>query len=255
MNEIQRFKSFPTGGTAYTRPSDSSDSPKDPESDTASRDAATFASLYRTEQSRANELEALLGKTEDTYSELLRGMAARASELRRSLKFADAHVPQWERIISEHQQEIERLRLRCHENGVRATEEFDARMSLQAQYDQAVEDWGRNDEQVLADSAALAEKTEWLSEACRLTVREAAAVRGERDRLLRDAAPAREKLMELVGGNWTVEPSLNDLATYAARFWGDDRKELERLRAEVSRLRAGEALAVGTSAKDGADRG
>lgn len=95
-----------------------------------------------------------------------------------------------------------------------------------AEFHQAVEDWGRNDEQALADSAMLAEKTEWLSEACRLTVREAAAIRGERDKLLGDATSAREKLMELVGGDWTVEPSLNDLATYAARFWGDDRREL-----------------------------
>lgn len=81
------------------------DSPKGPESD-----AATFASLYRSEQSRANELETRLAETEDVYSELLRGMAARASDFRRALAFADAHVPQWERIIDEHKAEVSRLR-------------------------------------------------------------------------------------------------------------------------------------------------
>lgn len=45
----------------------------------------------------------------DRLSSLLRGMARRAGELRQSLKFADAHVPQWERIIAEHKAEIERL--------------------------------------------------------------------------------------------------------------------------------------------------
>ncbi|MFJ5984233.1 hypothetical protein [Lentzea sp. NPDC092896] len=73
------------------------------------RDASTFASLYRSEERRANELQELLDKTEDTYSELMRRMAARASELRRSLKFADTHVPRWEGIIAEHKVEIERL--------------------------------------------------------------------------------------------------------------------------------------------------
>lgn len=94
----------------------------------------------------------------DRLREGLRGMARRVGEFRQALKFADAHVPQWERIISERQKEIELLRMRCHEVGVRATEEFDARMSLQAQYDQAVEDWGRNDEQMLAENQRLADQ-------------------------------------------------------------------------------------------------
>lgn len=45
----------------------------------------------------------------DALSGLLRGMARRVGEMRQSLRFADAHVPQWERIIGEHKAEIERL--------------------------------------------------------------------------------------------------------------------------------------------------
>lgn len=85
----------------------------------------------------------------------------------------------------------------------------------------------------------LREQVGWLSEACRLTVADAAIVRDQRGRLHRDAAAARQKLQDLIGGDWTVEPSLTDLATYAARFWGDDRKELERLRADRARLSGG----------------
>jgi hypothetical protein len=80
---------------------------------------------------------------------------------------------------------------------------------------------------------------DWLSEACRLTVADAAIVRDQRGRLHRDATTARETLIELIGGDWTVEPSLTALATYAARFWGDDRKEIESLRAKVSLLSGG----------------
>jgi hypothetical protein len=40
----------------------------------------------------------------------LRGMARRVGEIRQSLRFADAHVPRWEQIISEHKAEIVRLR-------------------------------------------------------------------------------------------------------------------------------------------------
>ena len=79
---------------------------------------------------------------------------------------------------------------------------------------------------------------DWMSEACRLTVADAAIVRDQRGRLHRDVVSARAKLIELIGGGWTVEPSLTDLATYAARFWGDDRRDLAALRAEVSRLQA-----------------
>lgn len=43
-------------------------------------------------------------------SGLLRGMARRVAEVRQSLRFADAHVPQWERVISDHKDEISRLR-------------------------------------------------------------------------------------------------------------------------------------------------
>lgn len=46
----------------------------------------------------------------DALSGLLRGMARRLAEVRQSLRFADAHVPQWERVISEHKDEIARLR-------------------------------------------------------------------------------------------------------------------------------------------------
>lgn len=79
--------------------------------------------------------------------------------------------------------------------------------------------------------ARLREENGWLSEACRLTVADAAIVRDQRGRLHRDATTARATLIELIGGDWTVGPSLTDLATYATQFWGDDRKELERLRA------------------------
>lgn len=46
----------------------------------------------------------------EQLSGLMRGMARRVGEVRQSLRFADAHVPQWERIIAEHKAEIERLR-------------------------------------------------------------------------------------------------------------------------------------------------
>lgn len=83
------------------------------------------------------------------------------------------------------------------------------------------------------------QEVSWLSEACRLTVADAAIAREQRGRLHRDATTARAKLIELIGGDWTVEPSLAELAMYVARFWGDDRKELDHLRAEVSRLSGG----------------
>lgn len=45
----------------------------------------------------------------DALSGLLRGMARRVGAVRQSLRFADAHVPEWERVISEHKAEIARL--------------------------------------------------------------------------------------------------------------------------------------------------
>lgn len=42
-------------------------------------------------------------------SGLLRDMARKVSGFRQSLKFADAHVPRWDQIISEHKTEIKRL--------------------------------------------------------------------------------------------------------------------------------------------------
>lgn len=118
-----------------------------------------------------------------------------------------------------------------------------SRDELAAELRQAVEDWGRNDEQVLADSSRVADENEWLSEACRLTVREAASVRAERDRLHKDTAAARQKLMGLVGGDWTVEPSLADLAHFAARFWSDDRRELAAHESLREQLAAATSLA------------
>lgn len=44
----------------------------------------------------------------DALSGLLRDAARKISEFRRALNFADAHVPQWERIIAEHKAENER---------------------------------------------------------------------------------------------------------------------------------------------------
>ncbi len=75
---------------------------------------------------------------------------------------------------------------------------------------------------------------DWMSEACRLTVADAAIVRDQRGQLHRDAVSARAKLIGLIGGDWTVEPSLTDLATYAARFWGDDRRDIAALRAQLA---------------------
>lgn len=89
----------------------------------------------------------------------------------------------------------------------------------------------------------------WLSEACRLTVADAAIARDQRGRLHRDATKARETLIELIGGDWTVEPSLTELAGYAARFWGDDRKEIKSLRAAVSRLSGGNTPADAAEAE------
>lgn len=122
-----------------------------------------------------------------------------------------------------------------------------SRDELAAELRQAVEDWGRNDEAVLDDSQRLADENEWLTEACRLTVREAASVRADRDRLHKDAATARKTLMDLVSGNWTVEPSLSDLAHYAAQFSGQWKQaaeaEAELLKQEqAERRRAHTAL-------------
>lgn len=47
--------------------------------------------------------------TQRALSGLLREMAAKTSAFRRALAFADAHVPQWERIIADHKAEVERL--------------------------------------------------------------------------------------------------------------------------------------------------
>ena len=93
-------------------------------------------------------------------------------------------------------------------------------------------------QELAAENQRLATEVDWLSEACRLTVADASIARDQRGRLHRDAVTARAKLIELIGGDWTVEPSLTELATFAARFWGDDRKELEQLRSGVVRLSA-----------------
>jgi hypothetical protein len=146
--------------------------------------------------------------TQQALSGLLRGMAWRSTELRRSLRFADAHVPRWERIIGEHQAEIERLR---------------------TEHAQAVEDWGCNDEQLLAENQRLADQ---------LTAAAALAA---------DFRQRAEQTVATFGEEGQHDDECDSPAechAVAQHFtWKLAARALEK------------ALAAGASAKDGGDRG
>lgn len=59
----------------------------------------------------------------------------------------------------------------------------------------------------------------------------------QRSKLQADADGARPHLMQMVRGDWTIAPSLEVLALYAARFLCAEQGDNQRLAAEVTQLR------------------
>lgn len=182
IREVTWFKRFPNGGTVYVQPADS---PKGPESEVRPGftkyeryDLTTWA--YAAAHSiEVYEVDRSDGGFEDLERELLDAHELQNQGLAALLGLpGEADDGDIADEITRQRSEVERLTAeveRLREAGrviARSSERFfhanadktDQIERLQAQYDQAVEDWGRNDEQMLAENQRLTEEVSRLRE-------------------------------------------------------------------------------------------